>query len=453
VTVADTQAAFEARTYVKVAWRIIPLLLAGYILAYLDRVNVGFAKLQMASDLQFSDAVYGFGAGVFFIGYFLFEVPSNLILRKLGARLWMARIMITWGIISAGFMFTGVIAWGPISAAFGCTDAEFSFYVLRFLLGVAEAGFFPGAVLYFTYWFPAQRRAQFFAFFMIAGGIAGLIGGPLSGAILQFMDGAGDLRGWQWLFLIEGLPTVFVGLLFLFYLPEGPRTATWLAPEERDLITRQIAEEEAGKSQLHERHSLREAFADWRLWALAIIWLCGTSPGYAIAFWTPTIISELGANPGNYFEVGLLMIAPNIVVILSQLWWARHSDQTGERRFHSIAGLAVMIVGMILLALVENAPIVSLIALTMIMSGSVCWVVTFWSLPPMFLSGAAAAAGIAWISSIGSLGGYIGPDLIGRIRAASEGNADVALYALAGALLLGALITLFMPEVRAKPAS
>src|SRR6476619_1318162 len=227
---------FEKATYFKVAYRLIPFLFLCYIVAFLDRVNVGFAKLQMAGDLGYSDAMYGFGAGVFFIGYFFFEVPSNVILEKVGARMWIARIMITWGLISSAFMFSGDIHWGPIAAAVNYSDAQFTFYFLRFLLGVAEAGFFPGVILYLTYWFPGARRAKMVALFMTAIGTAQLVGSPVSGGIMQFMDGVNGWRGWQWLFLLEGLPSVIIGASVLAILPDGPKTAKWLTVEERDLL-------------------------------------------------------------------------------------------------------------------------------------------------------------------------------------------------------------------------
>ena len=223
---------FEKATWSKVAWHLIPFLFICYIVAFLDRVNVGFAKLQMAGDLKFSDAVYGFGAGIFFIGYFIFEVPSNVILEKVGARMWIARIMITWGIISSAFMFTHHIHWGSIATMFNCTDAEFTFYFLRFMLGVAEAGFFPGIILYLTYWFPASRRAKMVALFMTAIAISNALGSPLSGAIMQYMDGYNGWRGWQWLFLLEGIPSIVIGLLVIALLPNGPKKAGWLTSQE-----------------------------------------------------------------------------------------------------------------------------------------------------------------------------------------------------------------------------
>ncbi len=446
---------FERATFAKIAWRIVPLLFLGYIVAFLDRVNVGFAKLQMAGDLAFSDAVYGFGAGVFFIGYFFFEVPSNLILAKVGARRWIARIMITWGVISSSFIFIGDVSWGPIAQAFNCTDAQFTFYVLRFLLGAAEAGFFPGIILYLTFWFPAARRAQMVAWFMTAVAMSSVIGSPVSGAIMQFMDGVNDWRGWQWLFLLEGIPSVIVGALFLILLSDNPQAAAWLSAEERALVARRIAEDEAGKAHHGQRHRIRDAFADPRFWALTVVYFCGVVCFYAVSFWMPTIVAELGVEPGDYFKVGLLSMIPWSVTAVAQVLWARHSDRTGERRWHSALGLLAAMTGLLMLAFVGHEPIASLFALTLATAGALCWVVTFWSLPTSFLSGAGAAAGIAWINACGNLGGHFGPDLIGRIRTATGGDSEAAFLTLAGAALFGALITLAMPashRAKATPA-
>lgn len=447
-------AEFERATFAKIAWRIVPLLFLGYIVAFLDRVNVGFAKLQMAGDLAFSDAVYGFGAGVFFIGYFFFEVPSNLILAEVGARRWIARIMITWGIISSSFLFIDDVAWGPIAQAFHCTDAQFTFYVLRFLLGAAEAGFFPGIILYLTFWFPAARRAQMVAWFMTAVAMSSVIGSPISGAIMQFMDGVNDWRGWQWLFLLEGIPSVVVGVLFLFLLADNPQAAAWLGADERALVARRIEEDEVSKAHAGQRHRISDAFADPRFWALTVVYFCGVVCFYAVSFWMPTIVAELGVEPGDYFKVGLLSMIPWSVTVVAQVLWARHSDRTGERRWHSALGLLAAMAGLLMLAFVGHEPIASLFALTLATAGALCWVVTFWSLPTSFLSGAGAAAGIAWINACGNLGGHFGPDLIGRIRTATGGDSEAAFLTLAGAALLGALITMAMPaSQRAKAAS
>jgi MFS family permease len=441
---------FEEATYKKVAARLIPFLFLCYIVAFLDRVNVGFAKLQMASDLHFSDAIYGFGAGIFFIGYFLFEVPSNVILEKVGARMWIARIMITWGIISSAFMFTGDIHWGAIAAWFNCTDAQFTFYFLRFWLGVAEAGFFPGVILYLTYWFPGARRAKMVALFMTAIGVAQLVGSPVSGAIMQYTDGIYGWRGWQWLFLLEGMPSVIIGALVLVILHDGPKSTPWLTQPEKDLLVKRVEEDNAVKQQLGGRHSFMDAFKDGRIWALALVYFAMATCFYAVGFWMPTIIQELGIDKKDLLKVGLVSMIPWGASIIAMIYWGSHSDRTGERRWHCATGFLVEMVGLLVLALAHNSPVISIIGLTLITIGWAGCVVTFWSLPTAFLSGTAAAAGIAWINSVGNLGGYFGPDLIGTIRTAAGGAAEAAFFALAGLAFVGALIVIMLPKTQAR---
>jgi MFS family permease len=441
----------DAATFRKVAWRLIPLLFLGYIVAFLDRVNVGFAKLQMAADLEFSDAVYGFGAGIFFIGYFVFEVPSNLILRKVGARIWMTRIMITWGIISSCFMFTGMVAWGPVSAAFGCTDEQFTFYVLRFLLGAAEAGFFPGVILFLTYWFPAQRRALMVAWFMTGIAVSNIIGSPVSGAILQYFDGAGGLRGWQWLFLLEGIPSLVMGVVLFLFLTDNPGKAKWLSEPERALVLARIDEDETAKGGHGHKHFIAHVFGDWRIWAFGIVYFTAALCLYTTNFWMPTLISEFGVGSTDFFMVGLLSTIPWGVTAIVQVLWAWNSDRTGERRWHTAGGFAMCAVGMLMLALTDG-PALQLGGLTLVASGTLCAIVTFWSLPTALLSGAAAAAGIAWINSVGNLGGHFGPDLIGQIRDRNGGNADMAFLTLAGAAALGGILVLLVTAPRKKAA-
>ena len=443
-------AEFEKSTYGKVAWHLIPFLFLCYIVAFLDRVNVGFAKLQMAPDLHFSDTVYGFGAGIFFIGYFIFEVPSNVLLERIGARVWIARIMITWGIISSAFVFTPDIHWGSVATMFNCTDPEFTFYVLRFLLGVAEAGFFPGIILYLTYWFPGPRRAKMVALFMTAIAISNVIGSPISGAIMQYMDGMYGWRGWQWLFVLEGLPSVLVGILVFVLLPNGPKSAKWLTPQERDMVVQRIQEDDASKSELGKKHHFLDAFKDYRVWALAVVYFCGVVCFYAVNFWMPTIIQELGIAKTDFLRVGLISMIPWGLAAVAQVVWGAHSDRTGERRWHAAGGLLVGMMGLIGLALVGHDPITSIIALSLVTVGIGSWVVTFWSLPTAFLSGTAAAAGIAWINSVGNLGGHFGPDLIGRIRTATGGASEAAFYSLAVVALLGVIIILVLPKTQPK---
>ncbi len=443
---------FETATYAKVAKRIIPFLFICYIVAFLDRVNVGFAKLQMAPDLQFSDAIYGFGAGIFFIGYFIFEVPSNVILEKVGAKIWIARIMITWGIISSAFMFTNQIHWGVIATMFNCTDAEFTFYFLRFLLGVAEAGFFPGIILYLTYWFPGPRRAKMVALFMTAIAISNVVGSPISGGIMQYMDGVIGLRGWQWLFLMEGIPSVIIGALVLVLLDDGPKKASWLTDQEKAMVTQRVAEDDASKSELGKKHHFLDAFKDGRVWALAIVYLCAVVGFYAVNFWMPTIIQELGIDKKDFLKVGLLSMIPWGVAAISMVVAGASSDRTGERRWHTAGSLLVSMVGLLGLALVGHAPIPSMIALTLVSAGLLCTVAIFWSLPTAFLSGTAAAAGIAWINSVGNLGGYFGPDLIGRIRTATN-STEAAFFALAAIAFIGAMIVLLLPRTQKAVAA
>jgi MFS family permease len=442
---------FEKATYAKVTARLIPFLFLCYIVAFLDRVNVGFAKLQMASELKFSDVVYSTGAGIFFIGYFIFEVPSNVILERVGARIWIARIMITWGIISSAMMFTHQIPWGPIAPLFGLNDTEFSFYFLRFMLGVAEAGFFPGIILYLTYWFPSEIRARKVALFMTAIAISNVIGSPISGGIMQFTDGAFGLRGWQWLFLLEGIPSVIIGALVFALLPDGPRKTPWLTTAEQDLILQRVEEDHAAKKDLGQKHSLGDAFGDGRVWALSVVYLCGVVCFYAVNFWLPTIVQELGIDKKDLLKVGLVSMIPWGVATVAMVLNGHHSDKTGERRWHSAGGLLVAIVGLLMLSIVGHNPIIGIVGLTLVTSGILSWVVTFWSLPTAFLSGTAAAAGIAWINSVGNLGGYAGPMAIGWVRDHYK-STELAFYSLAACALVGAVIILVLRGTQRTPA-
>ena len=431
----DISPQFEEATYAKVGAKLIPFLFLCYIVAFLDRVNVGFAKLQMAGDLKFTDAVYGFGAGIFFIGYFIFEVPSNVILERVGAKMWIARIMITWGIISSAFMFV---------------QNEFWFYTLRFLLGVAEAGFFPGIILYMTYWFPSSRRARMTALFMTAIAISNVVGSPVSGAIMQYMDMVNGWRGWQWLFLLEGIPSVIIGVMVIWLLPNRPRDCTWLTDAEKDVVETRVREDNEAKGDLGKGHSLMDAFRDGRVWALAVVYFCGVVGFYAVNFWMPTIISELGIDKKDFLKVGLLSMIPWGVAAVAMVVVGSHSDRTGERRWHAAGSLLVAVVGMLALALIGKNAIPSIIALTLVTAGILSWVATFWSLPTAFLSGTAAAAGIAWINSVGNLGGHFGPDLIGRIRTATN-STEAAFFTLAALGLIGVIIILLLPRVERNP--
>ncbi len=437
---------FEEATYAKVAKRLIPFLFLCYVVAFLDRVNVSFAKLQMAGDLKFSDTVYSFGAGVFFIGYFIFEVPSNVILERVGAKMWIARIMITWGVISSAFMFVHQVSWGGLAVSLGYTDAELTFYVLRFLLGAAEAGFFPGIILYLTYWWPASRRARITAMFMTAIAISNVVGSPVSGAIMQYMDGWNGWRGWQWLFLIEGIPSVIIGVLVIVLLDNGPKHAKWLSQPEKDLLERRLQEAEREKAAHGQRHSFADAFRDGRVWAFALVYFCGVVGFYAVNFWLPTIVQELGIDKKDFLKVGLVSMIPWGVAAISMVVVGSHSDRTGERRWHAAGSLLVGALGMIAVAVIPKGhAVLSVAALTLVTAGILSWVATFWSLPTAFLSGTAAAAGIAWINSVGNLGGHFGPELIGHIRKATGAN-EFAFYTLALMAIIGAAIILAMPK-------
>ncbi len=428
--------------------RLLPLLFVSYIVAFLDRVNVGFAKLQMASALGFSDAVYGFGAGIFFLGYFVFEVPSNLLLEKVGARRWIARIMFTWAIVSGAFAFVDVIPWGPLPALVGVAPLEFGFYALRFLLGIAEAGFFPGIILYLTYWFPAARRARTVALFMTAVAAANVIGAPVSGAILQYADGIGGWGGWRWLFVLEAIPSMIAGIAIWILLPDRPAQATWLTAEQRSAITAQLAEEDtmahgvAVQSAHGTAHGAAQALRNGRVWVLALVYLAGTFSLYGVSFWMPTIVQELGIGKTAYLEIGLLSMIPWGTAGVAMVWAGARSDRTGARRQHVAGSLFVAATGLVALVLVGAHVVPALIALCFVTAGVLSFLATFWSLPTAFLRQTAAAAGIAWINAVGNLGGHFGPDIIGRIRTAT-GSADNAFLFLAALAVAGGLLTLF----------
>jgi MFS family permease len=441
---ANAVSAIESATFRVVTRRLIPMLFISYIVAYLDRVNIGFAKLQMAETLALSDAVYGFGAGIFFLGYFLFEVPSNLMLERVGARVWIARIMITWGIVSAAFAFVDVIPWGPLPALFGMPRTQFSFYALRFVLGMAEAGFFPGIILYLTYWFPAARRGRAVALFMTAVAVANVIGGPVSGAIMQYADGASGWAGWRWLFVLEALPSVCMGGVLLAMLPDSPARARWLTPAQRDVIERALAAERTPPIAGRAAHvAVLSAMADVRVWGLAFVYLTFALTLYGVNFWMPTIIQELGIARTDYLRVGLVSMIPWGLAGMAMVWAGAHSDRTGERRWHTALALCTAALGLLGLATVGHAALPSVIALTLVACGTLACASAFWPLATNVLGAAAAAAGIALINSIGNLGGHFGPDLIGRIRT-STGSSSIAFYTLAALALSGAVVMLWV---------
>src|SRR5438046_3667271 len=420
----------SAVTLRKVTWRLIPFLFVLYVIAWLDRVNVGFAGLEMNTDLGFSSTVFGFGSGIFFLGYCLFEIPSNIILEKVGARLWISRIMVTWGLISASLMFVRTPA---------------VFYLLRFLLGVAEAGFFPGVIYYLSLWYPTAHRARAIAAFMTAVPVTGLIGGPLSGALLE-LDGLHGLAGWQWLFLLEGLPAVILGTSVLFYLKNRPETTHWLTPAERDWLIETLAAE---RKACLLRPNIRVALTDATVWKLGVIFLLVAAGFYAYSFWAPLIIKSLTGL--SNFKVGLVIGAISAVTILAMLLNSYHSDRTGERALHIAVPLSLMAVGFAGCALLRQ-PVLAIAALALIPLGHCASYGPFWSMPTQFFTGAAAAAGIALITMIANIGSFAGPTLIGILKTRT-GTHTTAFLLLGGLAVIASLLALRTSPARASSST
>jgi MFS transporter, ACS family, tartrate transporter len=419
----------QTRVLRKITWRIVPFIMLLYFVAFIDRVNIGFASLTMNKDIGLSSTVYGFGAGIFFWGYFLFEVPSNIILHKVGARIWIARVMITWGIVSAAMAFVQ----GPTS-----------FYVLRFLLGVAEAGFFPGIILYLSYWFPARQRAAVTALFMAAAPLSTVLGSPVSGALLE-MDGMLGFKGWQWLFVLEALPAVLLGFVVLAFLTDRPEKAKWLADDERRWLVETMNVETTSKAAT-SKHSIWRGLADPRVLALALIYF-GTSAGlYTLGVWAPQIIKQFGLSS---LQVGFLNALPASAAVVAMVLWARHSDRTGERTWHVVLACLLAAAGLAFAGLATGVVTV-LVALALVNIGISSAKPPLWSMPTLFLSGPAAAAGIATINSIGNLGGFVGPAMIGWIKD-QTGSFVGGLYCVAGLLVLSAVLTLLLSRAQTAP--
>ena len=408
----------------KVTWRLIPFLFVLYVIAWLDRVNVGFAALQMNADLGFSPTVFGLGSGIFFIGYCLFEIPSNIILERVGARLWISRIMVSWGLISAAMMFVRTPA---------------AFYLLRFLLGVAEAGFFPGVIYYLSLWYPLAHRARAIAAFMTAVPVTGLIGAPLSGALLD-LGGLHGLAGWQWLFLLEGLPAVIMGTSVLFYLKDSPETTPWLSLAEREWLIETLAAE---RKAYVLQSNIRVALTDINVWKLGLIFLLVAAGFYGYSFWAPLVIKSL-TGLGN-FKVGLVLGAISAVTIVGMLLNGYHSDRTGERAVHTAVPLFVMGVGLVASALLHQ-PGLAIVALALVPLGHCASYGPFWSTPTQFLTGRAAAAGIALVTMIANIGSFAGPTLIGVMKE-KTGTHTAAFALLGGLAVLAALLTLRLRPV------
>jgi sugar phosphate permease len=425
MTISGTDVDMRGGAYGKIAWRILPFLLLCYLAAYIDRVNIGFAKLQMASDLGFSEVAYGLGAGIFFIGYSIFEVPSNLMLHKVGARRWIARILISWSVVSA---------------CFGFVQTEAHFYMLRFLLGVAEAGFAPGALLYLTYWFPAARRSRANSAMFLAIPLAGIIGAPLSGLIMENMSGVARWEGWRWMFVLEALPALIAGLLTWRFLPDRPADVDWLSIAEKQVVLADLAED-AGTTTQHM--SVKQFISDKRLWLLTAVYFCVVMGQYAMTFWLPTIVKNAGAT--TPLLNGMLTSLPFLTAMAAMLFFSFSADRTRERRWHLIIPMVVGALALTLASFFPHNLAISIVLLSIATAGMLTSTVMFWSLPPAFLGGVWAAAGIGAINSIGNVAGFVSPYVIGSLVSVA-GDLRLGLYAIAGSVLLGATLVLLVPK-------
>jgi D-galactonate transporter len=415
--------------YTKIGKRIVPFTILLFLMAWLDRYNLGFGKLQMVKDLGFSESVYGFGAGIVYLGYALFEIPSNLYLERAGARRTFARITILWGLTSVATMFVKTAA---------------SFYILRFLLGCFEAGLLPGVVLYMTYWFPARRRALMLGMFFTSMPLTSVLGGPISGWIMGSMRSSMGLANWQWLFLLEGVPSIVVGLLALLIVVDRPGQAKWLTKREKHLL---LADLEADHREAGSReHGLGQALKLPRVWLLTLIHFCGVSSNVTIGFWVPTIIRDLGVT--STLNVGLLSAVPYLAAVISMVLVSRHSDKTLERRYHAAVPCLVSALGLIGIGASAHYPSLAFTALIVTVTGALSYNGPFWQIPPMMLAGTAAAGGIALINSLGSLSGWVGPSVVGWLEDIT-GKTAAGLYVIAGLEIIGAvLILLFMPRAK-----
>jgi MFS transporter, ACS family, tartrate transporter len=393
----------ETVVFTRVRLRLIPFMFLLYVVNYLDRVNIGFAALQMNRDLGFGPEVYGIGAGIFFWGYLLFEIPSNLLMDRVGARIWIARIMVGWGLVSTSMMFVHSVP---------------AFYGLRFLLGVAEAGFFPGMILYLTYWFPASERAKAVAQFMTATAIAGVIGGPLSGSLLT-LNGTLGLSGWQWLFLLEGLPSILLGVVVFIYLTDRPEQAYWLTDEQRTWLIARMKEDRAARATAGagagQHASVIDALVNPIVWLFAMLYFCIVVCFYGVTFFLPTIVKHLSGL--SDFQVGLVAAIPYVVAAVTMVLVGMSSDRTGERHLHLAASAIVGAVGLALSSMTTE-PILALVTLSIAAAGIWGGLGPFWAMPTAYLSGTAAAGGIALINSIGNLGGFLGPSVVSCWRCA-----------------------------------
>src|SRR6478609_7543058 len=409
--------------YSKVSWRIIPLLLISYMVAYLDRINIGYAQLQMKQTLPFGDAVYGIGAGIFFLGYFLFEVPSNLLLERIGARKTLLRIMVLWGAAACAMMFV---------------STPLQFYIVRFLLGAFEAGFFPGVILYFTYWYPSVRRGQVIAIFMSATTIVSVIAGPLCGFILKYFDGFSGLHGWQWLFLVQGLPAIILGLLVYLLLKDKPDQAPWLSKDEKAVLD-DAFQHDVKDVEGEAEGTFWQMLRDPKAYLLALVYFLLLGATYTMVFWLPTLIHSWGVK--DLFLVGIYAGIPNAVGVIGMILIGRHSDKWHERRWHFATCVAIAAVGLFVTTLLEGNLVGSIMALSFAVIGIASATPLFFALTSEYLSAGAVAGGHALISSLGNLGPALSPSINGFILRSTGDNIYsmyfvMALYLLSGTLLL-----------------
>jgi MFS transporter, ACS family, tartrate transporter len=432
VDVAHSKA-LERAVIGKILWRLIPFLAILYVFCLLDRGNVSIASLTMLKDLKFSDTVYGLGAGIFFIGYFIFEVPSNLIMEKVGARRWIARIMITWGLISAAMMFV---------------KTPLSFYTMRFLLGLAEAGFFPGVLLYLTYWVPASLRAQVIARFLALATLLGLFGGPLGGLLLK-MDGLGGLKGWQWLFLLEGLPSALLSIAVLCFLPDNPNQADWLTQAEKDWLANRL--EEDARTQVRVQHmSWRVALTEPRIVFLCLIFILTATAGNAIGFFSPQLLKERSGGLWSDSFISTIGIIPGIVGAVAMSLASYHSDRTGDRRLHVVAGYSIAALGFLLCIFMPNASWV-IVAFSLTGLGERVAAGSFWAVTTNLMGARAAAGGLAFINSVGNLGGFIGPFVMGALKTHNNGAFAPGIYTAATLMFMASILALITLKRASTP--
>jgi len=421
----------ESTILKKVAYRFVPFLMLCYFVNYLDRVNVGFAKLTMDADLGLSDTAFGFGAGIFFLAYFLFEVPSNVIMDRVGARVWIARIMITWGIIS------GAMAFIPNISAWTGFSPEHTFYGLRFLLGLAEAGFFPGIIFFLTLWFPSSYRGRIVSYFMAAIPLSSAIGSPVSASLLG-LHGMAGLSGWQWLFIIEALPSILLAFVVYFYLTDRPADATWLSAQDREWLQRRLAAEDARRTHVSPAGIFASLY-DYRVLALALVYFGNVACLYGVTFWMPSIVKGFGVSIA---ATGWISGIPYLVGFLGMMWWGLRSDQQGERTYHLAAALILAAVGIGASAFLTD-PVAKMAALTLGALGVYCGLPLLWTLPTAFLAGATVAPGIAAINAIGNLSGYFGPFVMGWIKDLT-GDFRWGLVTIALCAVVALIITLLL---------